>query len=327
MDRSEGGNMKYTKIPYVDKPVSRILYGTAAEPFLGGGDGDRLLDQMTELGVTTIDTAQNYAGAEKSIGHWLDKRQNRENVVILSKCGHPDTSNWIPRVNEREMRKDLEGSLADLHTNYIDIYLLHRDDPKTDVQIPVEVFNAMHAEGRIGAFGGSNWDFQRIEAANEYAYKHDMIPFTVSSPNFGLARQVTDLWGGGCVSISGAEGEEARTWYKKNQMPVVAYSSLGRGFFSGKVKSEDQGRVAEILDEFAVKGYVSEDNFERLKRCEELAEEKQATVAQIAMAYIFDSGLNTFAVISTRSVERMQQNIKSLSLELTEEEIAYLELR
>lgn len=74
--------------------------------------------------------------------------------------------------------------------NYIDIYLLCRDDPNVDVAVPVEVLIAMHAEGKIGAFGGSNWTHQRIEEANEYAYRRGLIPFTVSSPNFGLADQV-----------------------------------------------------------------------------------------------------------------------------------------
>lgn len=77
-----------------------------------------------------------------------------------------------------------------LGENYIDIYLLHLDDPDVDVAVPVEVMNALHAEGKIGAFGGSNWTHQRIEEANEYAYRRGLIPFTVSSPNFGLADQV-----------------------------------------------------------------------------------------------------------------------------------------
>ncbi len=79
----------------------------------------------------------------------------------------------------------------------------------------METFNAMHEEGNIGAFGASNWTHTRIEEANEYAYKHNLIPFSVSSPNFCLARQIEDPWGGGCVNISGPENIEARAWYEK----------------------------------------------------------------------------------------------------------------
>ena len=61
------------------------------------------------------------------------------------------------------MRKDLKKSLEELKTDYIDIYMLHRDDPDTDVAVAVETFNAMHEEGNIGAFGASNWTHTRIE--------------------------------------------------------------------------------------------------------------------------------------------------------------------
>ena len=70
--------------------------------------------------------------AEHSFGNWLEKSGRREEVVILSKCGHPDAM-WNKRVNEKEMRKDLKKSLEELKTDYIDIYMLHRDDPDTSV--------------------------------------------------------------------------------------------------------------------------------------------------------------------------------------------------
>lgn len=110
-------------------------------------------------------------------------------------------------------------------------------------------------------------------------------------------------------------------------MPVVAYSSLAHGLLAGKVKSTDLERVAELLDAPTIKGYGSEENFERLRRCEILAAEKQATVAQIAMAYIFHQDLNVFAVVSASKPERMKENIEALQIPLTKEEAAWLDLR
>lgn len=318
--------MKYSKIQGVGKPVSRIFYGTATMPFFEGGDEHELFDAMYGLGITAFDTARNYQLSEKSLGNWIDLRGNREKIVVLSKCGHP-ADDGRKRINEKEMRADLAQSLEYLQTDYIDIYLLHRDDPEMPVGMIVEILNAIHAEGKIRAFGGSNWTYRRIEEANEYAYKKNLIPFTVSSPNYGLADQVRDPWGGGCVSVSGPANQDARDWYTKNQMPVIAFSSLGRGMFSGKVRSTDKNRVDKILDEFAVKGYVSDDNFERLRRCEILAGEKKKTVSQIAMAYLFTGLMNTFAIVSTRSPERMRTNIEALDIELTEKERAWLDLR
>ncbi len=314
--------MKYVEIPYVKNKVSRILYGTAAPPFMQGGDGNELLDAMYALGINTFDSARVYGKAELSLGKWVEERGLRDQVVILSKCAHPDPSGR-KRVNEKEIREDFAESAEYLRTDYIDIYLLHRDDPEVPVGEIVELLNAMHEEGKIG---GSNWTHKRIAEANAYAKEHHLIPFTVSSPHFSLAEQVQDLWGGGCVTISGPSNGAAREWYRSQGMPVIAYSSLSHGFLSGRVKSGEREKAGQILDEFAMKGYGCADNFERLRRCEELAEKKQCTVSQIAMAWIFRQELNTLAVVSTSSAERMQANIDAMSMKMSEEEAAYLDL-
>ena len=317
--------MEYREIPYVKQKVSRIFLGTASPSFLKGEENNALLDASLAYGINAIDTARNYALSEKSIGRWLRDSGKRDQVVILSKCAHPDLLGR-KRISEKEIRKDYATSTELLGTDYIDIYLLHRDDPKTDVSVSVEVFNALHAEGKIGAFGGSNWDYRRIQEANEYAYKHNLIPFSVSSPHFGLARQQQDPWGGGCVTITGAENEDARRWYEETQMPVISYSSLGRGVLSGKLKSEDADHAGKILDAVAMKGYGCSDNYERLARCEKLAREKNCTVAQIAMAWIYHQKINTFAVVTMSSPARIEANIASLSLSLTDEESRWLNL-
>ncbi len=318
--------MEYVEIPYVDKKISRILYGTAISPFMEGGDGDDLLDAVYAMGINTFDTARVYNKAEKSLGNWMEKRGNRKEVVLLSKCAHPDVFGR-KRVNEKEIREDFAKSADYLKTEYIDIYLLHRDDPEVEAGRIVELLNAMHEEGKIGAFGGSNWTHQRIEEANAYARKHQLIPFAVSSPNFGLADQVQDPWGGGCVTISGPSHADARAWYQDTRMPVIAYSSLGHGLFSGRVKSSEPEKAKEVMDAPAMKGYDCPENFERLRRCEELAAEKHCTVPEIAMAWIYNQNLNTFAVVSSSKAERMQQNIDAMYRKLSEQEVQYLDLQ
>ena len=136
-----------------------------------------------------------------------------------------------------------------------------------------------------------------------------------------------DPWGGGCITISGPANENARAWYKKTQMPVVAYSSLARGLFSGKVKGDAAESAAQVLDSVAMKGYGYPENFERLRRCEELAAEKGCSVPQIAMAWMYNQDINTFAVVSTGSPSRMQENIDALHINLTEDEVLYLDLK
>lgn len=316
--------MEYRTIQGVDKPVSRLLFGTASPAFTPGLPQSELLDAALAAGINTFDTARVYGLAEKSLGLWLRERENRDQVVILTKCAHPDGSR--KRVTEKDIREDFAVSSSLLGTDYVDIYLLHRDDPDQPAGLIVEILNAMHAEGKIGAFGGSNWTYERIQEANKYAYRKGLIPFTVSSPHYSLARQQEDPWGGGCVSLTGDENKAARDWYQANQMPVIAYSSLGRGMLTGKIRSTDMPRITELLDVFAVRGYGSEDNFRRLARCEELAAQKGCGIAQLAMAWLYRQPLNTFAIATMSSPKRIQENVDALSLELTDAECRYLNL-
>ncbi len=325
-DRSNMDEKRYGIIPGVKQPVSRILFGMAMKPFLSGEDGTDLLDSVLAAGINTFDLARNYNLAERSMGKWMEKRGNRDQVVLLSKCAHPSVLGR-KRVSEKEIRKDFRLSSEALGTDFIDIYLLHRDDPKVPAGQIVEIMNALHAEGKIGVFGGSNWTHRRIAEANEYAYAHGLVPFTLSSPNFGLAEQIADPWGGGCVTVSGPENEDARAWYRAQEMPVIAYSSLGRGFFSGRMKSTDAARPQDFLDGPSVRGYACPRNFERLRRCEVLAGLKNVSVPQIAMRWIFGQDLNVFAVVSSSRPERIRENLQALSLEMTPAELDYLDLR
>jgi len=318
--------MQYGRIEGVEKPVSRIFLGTASAPFSTGGDGSELLEAALAHGINAIDTARVYGLSENSLGAWLEKPGNRERVVLLSKCGHP-AEDGTRRVRAGEMRRDLEISLEALRTDCLDLYLLHRDDPETPVGEIMDAFQEMKERGRIRAFGGSNWTRERIREANEYAKAHGQQPMTASSPQFGLANQVTDPWGGNCVTLSGPGAEADRKWYRENQLPVIAYSSLGRGLMSGRVRSDDPAGAEKMLDSFARKGFLYPENLERLRRCEELAARKGVTVPQIAMQWIFRQGLNAFAVVSCSKPERIRQNAEALEIGMNPEEAAWLDLR
>ena len=317
--------MEYLQINGIENKISKIAFGCAIEPMLKGENVHELLDACVEMGITTFDTAENYGESEISLGNWMRDRKNREKLVIISKGCHPYDGK--DRVNPEELIKDIENSFKRLNTDYIDIYFMHRDDYKIEVGTMVEILNEYYKKGKIKAFGGSNWTHDRIEEANQYAKAHGLQPFTVSSPNYGLADQIGDPFGGGagCVSIAGPRNREAREWYIKNDMPVFAYSSLARGFFSGKISSSNPEAAAEILDEFAVKGYCYPENFERLRRAESLAKEKNCSVAQLALAWTLAQPLKTVLLASARSSERMRDNLKAFDIKLTQDELTWLE--
>lgn len=316
---------QYGEIRGVEKPVSRMFFGTANLPMLMGKNVHYLLDAAMTYGINAFDTARGYGAAENSLGQWIKDRNNRERVVILSKCGNCAQDGTVC-VNREVIEKELEESLQALQTDYIDIYLLHRDDPNTPVSEIIDTLNDVQKAGKIKIFGVSNWRIERINEANTYASLHHKNGFAVSSPNFGLAEQIADPWGGDCVTITGEDNAEARDWYRKSQMPVLAYSSLARGLMTGKIQSKDEEKAAELLDPFCVKGYVCHENFERLARCEELAEKKGCSVSQLAVGWMFTQGLNLYTLISTTKAARLKENLQALYIKLSQEESEYLNL-
>ena len=254
----------------------------------------------------------------------MEHRGTRGQIVLLTKCGDVDLFGRV-RVNRRVIESELEKSLATLRTDSVDIYLLHQDDPKTPVCEIIETLNEAMRRGKIHDFGVSNWAHQRIEEANRYAVDHGLEGFSVSSRNFGLARQIKDPWGGSCVTISGPGNEEARQWYAKSQMPVLAYSSLGRGFFSGKFKSGDYFAAKKVLDGPAQKGYLYEENMRRLRNAEELDKRDGCSMTQVALRYVFSTPMNFFAIASTTNPNRFSENIQTALTPFSAEDVRYLE--
>lgn len=320
--------MIYGEIPGVKIPVARMIQGaTMIGSDLGAEESCALLDQVYELGGNTIDTAHVYSGghSERIIGNWIQSRALRDKIVIITKgAAHSQDRR---RLTPFDIASDLYDSLARLKTDYIDLYLLHRDDPAIPVGSIVDALNEHLRAGRLHAFGTSNWSHQRIEAANAYAHANGLVPYVASSPQFGLADSVAEPWPL-CLSISGTVGAEAREWYTQTQMPVLAWSPLASGFFSGRFRRDNLHLFGEReWDEVAVRTYATEPNFQRLDRATSLGVEKGLTAAQIALAYVMNQPMNLFAVVGPHSAEKFKANVEASEIQLTEAEMDWLDLR
>lgn len=319
--------MKYGRVEGIDKPVSRLVQGTLMVSTHDLEASIDFLDGIRALGCNSFDTAPVYGNgeSERALGAWMDRRNNRSDVFILSKGGHPNADRGR-RVTVFDIASDLFDSLARLRTDYIDLYLLHRDDPGVPVGPLVEALNEHMSEGRIRAFGGSNWTVNRIREANLYAENRGLRPFVASSPNFSLAVRMNEIWEG-CLSISGPRGAEERAWYRESQMPVFSWSSLAQGFFSGLLTRENINQTANTLTVGCAQVYGYEENFNRLERATELAGDRGRTVAQIALAYLFNQPQNVFTVSGCRSVEESRLNREAMEIRLTPDELDWLDLR
>jgi len=318
--------MLFSKIPGIDKPVSRLVQGTM---WMKSSDLDAAfaaMDAFLAAGGNCFDTAHIYSlgDNERTVGQWIHSRGVRDDIVILGKGAHhsPDRK----RVTPFDIQSDIHDSLARFKIDHIDLYLLHRDDPAQPVGPIVETLHAARVAGQIHAYGGSNWSVERLREANEYAAAHGLTPFVVSSPQFSLAVQQVSPWID-CESLSGPEGEPARAWCRQNGVSLFVWSSLAGGFFSGRFRRDNLDTLTQPYDQLAVKVYCFEENFRRMDRAQELAQSKGVTVPHIALAYVYNQPEGIHALSGARTPNEVRVNVEATEIELTAEEIAYLELR
>ena len=276
------------------------------------GEVNAMLEAWVEGGGTMVDTARIYGGgvSEEMLGTWLGEG-NRERLMILGKGCHHDENGH--RVTADDLRLDLEQSLEALRTDHIELYLLHRDDPKVPVGEVVDWLHEYREAGRIGAFGGSNWAVERVRAANEYAAGRGIDGFAATSNYFGLATTNENMWPG--VELM---SEADREWFAETGTVNFAWSSLGRGYFAGKGEGpEADANVARV--------YVNEVNAERRARAEELGKKKGLSGVQIAGAYAINQPFASIALVGAANVEEVRASTMAADIELTEAEISWLE--
>jgi aryl-alcohol dehydrogenase-like predicted oxidoreductase len=306
--------MKTISIPGVKKPVTTLIQGSDYfQPSVFEKVCD-VLDGYVAIGGNTIDTAHIYCGGESevAIGMWMKERGNREDVVILTKGAHHNQNG--PRVNPEAISQDLSESLNRLGTDYVDLYALHRDDENVPVSVIIDALNEHIKAGRIHAIGGSNWSTARLQEANEYAAHYGLVGFTFSSPNLSLPKPNEPFWEG-CVSADASDC----AWHREHQFPLLSWSSQARGFFTGRFRPEDRS------DSDIVRVFYSDENWERLRRAEQLAKEKGVSTIQIALAYVLNQPFPTCALIGAQNAEELQSCNEGASIVLTQEELNWLE--
>ena len=298
--------------------ISNIIMGSSDFLRLDNMEfAEKILDKYIALGGNTFDTARHYRHSEKAIGHWMESRKNREEVVLLTKGCHPTRENpSTPRVNAEAIEEDLLTSLELLKTDHVELYALHRDDPTKPVGSIMEALHKQVELGRIQAIGLSNWELDRIIEADNYAKKNGLTRVSFTSPNLSLAKPLKPRWEN-CVSAN----DEMVHWHQKTQMPLISWSSQAGGFFSGNF-SPDIKTDKEMVDV-----YYSDENWERYRRAEKLADKKGVSTIQISLVYVLSQSFPTSAIIGSENTEELVSSITGSKINLTKEEIDWLDLQ
>jgi aryl-alcohol dehydrogenase-like predicted oxidoreductase len=304
-----GVRMPMGRVAGVDKPVSRVVMGTMLMDSVPAACA--LYDDFVECGGNAFDTAYVYGGgrSEVLLGQWMKLRGNRPELVIVGKGAH--TPHCTPDGITRQLRESLER----LQTESMDVYLMHRDNPDVPVGEFVDVLDGHRREGRMAAFGGSNWTAARIDEANAYASRKGVPGFAAVSNNVSLARMVNPVWGG-TLSFS---DPASRDWLARTRIASFAWSSQARGFFV-------RGDAANLSDADLARCWYSDDNFRRLDRACELARERGVAPIEVALAWVLSQPFNSFALIGPASPLETLSSLRALDIRLSEREARWLDL-
>ncbi|HZY67361.1 MAG TPA: aldo/keto reductase, partial [Devosia sp.] len=299
----KSGGVARRQITGVSQPTSLVAMGFEFFPTFASAS--ILLDAFYERGGNLFDTAWVYGSgrSETIFGQWHKSRGvKRDSYVLIGKGMH------TPLNYPDQIGKQLTQSLERLGTDHVDIYFMHRDNENVPVGEFVDALNAEVNAGRIrDIFGGSNWTRERFDAALRYAKKNGLTPPAALSNNFALAEMVNPVWPG-CIAAS---DDEWKAWLKRRKLPVFAWSSQARGFFT-----EAAGRDKRDNPEL-VNAWYSPRNFKRRDRAVKLAAELGVQPIQVALAYVLNQPLEVVPLIGPRSVGELDVSLAATAIELT----------
>src|SRR3954471_8883201 len=266
------------------------------------------IHRALELGVFFLDTADVYgAGAnEKLVGKGISRR--RVEVVVATKFGNRwfDHGRRTIDGSPDYVREAIDASLQRLGVDHVDLYYQHRVDADTPIEETVGAMAELVAAGKVKHLGLSEAGAETIRRA------HAVHPITALQSEWSL-------W------TRDPEGEVLDT-VRELGIGFVAYSPLGRGFLAGRFSSPD-----ELSEDDFRRNHprMSGENFERNRaladRVRALADEKQCTPAQLALAWVLSRGDDVVPIPGTKRRTYLEQNAAASDVELTEDELRELD--
>lgn len=317
--------MEYRTLGKSDLKVSAITFGAWAIGgwMWGGTDMKEAIDAIhagLDQGITSIDTAPVYGFglSEQIVGEALKGKQ-RDKIQLFTKFGlrwdtdrgelHADTQDnngKTLRVNKYAGKEgvhyECEQSLKRLRTDYIDLFQIHWPDPTTPIEETMEALILLKEQGKIREAAVCNYNVsQLIEAEKTLALVSNQIPYSMLQRDY--EKQVVP-------------------YCQEHQMSILAYSPMQRGILTGKFTPEHQFNKG---DHRATSKYFQPENIRRinvfLEKIRPIAEDRQATLAQLVLCWTIHQPGITVALAGARNREQAVQNAGAANIRLTDEEM------
>ena len=209
-------------------------------------------------------------------------------------------------------------------TDYLDLWLFHRDNEEVPLDELVDAVDKQVSAGLIHTWGVSNWSIERLSNALEASKKNSWVKPEAFSPHLSLVTQEQPPWEA-VTSIAGDRAQDDREWLKENQIPVLAWSTLAGGYLTSSIEFETMQTPNTRLQAEASRCYHSEANWLRRERAIELAAKKDCTLEQIAVSWVLNADFPTHALCASRSKTEALHNAASAEIKLSESERVWLE--
>jgi len=267
------------------------------------------LHRALDIGVNFLDTADAYGPFtnEELVGRAI--RDRRDQVVLATKFANERNADgsWIGINGHPDyVKRACDASLQRLGVDHIDLYYQHRVDPKTPIEETIGAMADLVRAGKVRHLGMSEAAPQTIRRA------HAVHPITALQTEYSL-------W-------SREPEQEILPTVRELGIGFVAYSPIGRGFLSGRIKSKD---VLESNDYRRNNPRFADGNFEHnlalVERIEEIAAEKRVTPAQLALAWLLSRGEDIVPIPGVRRINHLEENAAAVDIELTPDELARID--
>ena len=280
------------------------FYGTADE-----GEAIATIHRAIELGITFFDTADMYGPFtnERLVGRAIADR--RDKVVLATKFGNErrEDGSWVG-INGRPeyVHQACDASLDRLGVDHIDLYYQHRVDTDTPIEETVGAMKELVEAGKVRHLGLSEAAPATIRRA------HAVHPITALQTEYSLWTRDPE--------------DQVLPTVRELGIGFVAYSPLGRGFLSGQFRTVD-----DIPEDDSRRNWprFQGDNFQRnlelVAQVEEIAEEKDVTPSQLALAWVLARGDDIVPIPGTKRVRYLEQNAGALEVELSDDDLERLE--
>ena len=280
--------------------TSPIGFGSMGITMAYGADdaagGTAAIRRAHEHGVTLFDTAEMYGWGENERVLGAAVKDFRDEILLATKFGLTPP-NYDTDSRPDHIRDVVDNSLRSLQTDHIDVLYQHRFDPKTPIEDVAGTVKELIDAGKVRYFGLSEAGENTVRAA------HAVQPVSVLQTEYSLFER---------------DAEQMLPTLRELGIGFVAYSPLGRGFLTGTAKPADQyGEDDMRRTDARWQPGNYEKNLEATRQLAELASSKDATVSQLALAWILAQGEDVVPIPGTRSAARVDENVAASHLHLS----------